>query len=408
MKHKRRHFGLSNFSFQGSFQILLNMLTGVLVTIAFQSCNTLYNSHIFEIEIMEPGKIVFPAHYKTLAVRNNNANEGYNRILARYFLNKKSISDSRNLDSIASKKYFNQLVGTLQNQILFDSVICVTPGNFSHIRVIDTISTPLDSSAFTPADYCRSDFSICLQSFYPKHQPLKDSLRYLHPRLNLYHPRELNEIADTTRADLLLSLDHFHTRNSITRTNKSEFQNATVEISAFWTAYDLNKREISFHLYKVDTIEWNILSSYAINNNQHLPSREEALLIAAEAAGEGFAHYLCPSYTTVRRMYYRSGHVIMRMAQPFVEQNRWLDAAKIWKSQLNNPNKNIVAKCKFNLAVACEMEGDLDAALEWVVDSYHTLGNKNEVHADNCVQYIQILGRRKLDLRQLELQFQGR
>ena len=57
----------------------------------------------------------------------------------------------------------------------------------------------------------------------------------------------------------------------------------------------------------------------------------------------------------------------------------------------------IAAKCMYNMAVACEMNDQLEPALEWAVKSYHVFGEKNEVHASNCREYIQILGQRKVD-----------
>ena len=49
------------------------------------------------------------------------------------------------------------------------------------------------------------------------------------------------------------------------------------------------------------------------------------------------------------------------------------------------------------MGVACEMNDEMDAAIEWVVKSYYVFGEKNEIHADNCKEYIKILGYRKLD-----------
>ncbi len=84
-----------------------------------------------------------------------------------------------------------------------------------------------------------------------------------------------------------------------------------------------------------------------------------------------------------------------------------MEAAEIWKANVNNPNKYIAAKCKFNMGLVCEMEGNLEAAVDWVVQSFHVLGAKNKEHYYNCTNYINILALRKIDIKKIDLQFSG-
>lgn len=42
--------------------------------------------------------------------------------------------------------------------------------------------------------------------------------------------------------------------------------------------------------------------------------------------------------------------------------------------------RKIAATSKFNMALACEMLNQLDAAVDWAVQSYHVFGQKNPVH----------------------------
>jgi len=60
----------------------------------------------------------------------------------------------------------------------------------------------------------------------------------------------------------------------------------------------------------------------------------------------------------------------------------------------------------FNLGLACEIEGDIDAAIDWVVKSYHMLESKYEVHDFHCTDYIKILSQRKLDVKILDQQLE--
>jgi hypothetical protein len=56
----------------------------------------------------------------------------------------------------------------------------------------------------------------------------------------------------------------------------------------------------------------------------------------------------------------------------------------------------------YNLALACEMNGDMDAAIDWVIKSLYVFGDKNPVNEFNCKNYIKILALRKLDIKKIE------
>lgn len=103
-------------------------------------------------------------------------------------------------------------------------------------------------------------------------------------------------------------------------------------------------------------------------------------------------------------MYYKSGQVELQQAEKLALENRWFEAAAIWKKNIANKNISIAAKSMFNLGLACEIEGNIDAAIDWVVKSYHVFGNKNEEHRYHCMNYLQILGKRQLDIRTIERQ----
>ncbi|MGC9354307.1 MAG: hypothetical protein ACP5D9_10740 [Mariniphaga sp.] len=67
--------------------------------------------------------------------------------------------------------------------------------------------------------------------------------------------------------------------------------------------------------------------------------------------------------------------------------------------------RKTAAKSRFNMALAYEMLNQLNAAVDWAVQSYHVFGQKNPVHEKNCLDYIKILSQRKLDIKRIEYQF---
>jgi hypothetical protein len=133
-----------------------------------------------------------------------------------------------------------------------------------------------------------------------------------------------------------------------------------------------------------------------------LPPRKDALYNAADLAATELIDFLVPHWINVDRMYYKSGHTELKKTNYLIQQNRWLEAAEIWKKNINNKNKMIAAKSMFNLGLACEMNGDIDAAIDWITKSFLFIGNQNEIHAFNCNNYIKVLAQRKLDIKKIE------
>lgn len=385
----------------------------LFVLILSQGCNTLYNTKMIDIEIVEPGNVKFPANYKNIAVRYNNTNIAHNDLFAKHYIEDKVIEDAPdlNLDSLASFVYYDYFIQELLKNDFFESFEEIEPQDFSNISVIDSVTKRPNFRNLKDADYDEVTGRLCTSAFgrhlrkYPIEKENKTSQKYLDANLNLYSKEEIKAIADSTQADILLSFDHFISLNGKTF---QEFPASVVElvqINSFWSAYDLHDHTLKFYIDKKDTIIWSEYATTLKQGVKLVPKRRDAVLNAADICGTKLANYLIPHWVPVKRMYYESGHVDLKQTNDLVEEGKWMEAAKVWKSQLENPNKNIVAKCMFNLGVACEMEGKLNTALEWVVKSYHVFGNKNVLHADQCTEYIRILSQRKLDFQRLDEQY---
>lgn len=376
-----------------------------------QGCNTLYMSRVIDIEVMEPAKVLIPDNYKNIAVRYNNSNVALHSTYQKSFINGDIFLDDTNLDSIASHVYFDQFLAQLKTQEHFDTIVRLNDGDLSKIQVVDTISFELtgDLDSLFLIEEQRQKLGIkLLSSSLQKHsneiKGHKDTL-YLIDRFGLYTKEDLEKIADSTQADMLISLDFFSSIDGINYYEVSSYAHETVGVTGLWNFYDLHQKTLKYFYKKEDTVNWNANVFYASQLDDLLPPTKDAVLNAADISGSGFANFLIPHWTPVQRMYYASGHVELKKTDEMVKNAEWFKAAEIWKANLTNPNQSIVAKCMFNLSLACEMNNNLDAAMDWVVQSYYILENKNEIHKSNCQQYIRILAQRKIDFRKLENQF---
>jgi hypothetical protein len=387
----------------------------LLVLFLMQGCMSMYRTGNASIEVLQPGKVYLPENFKNPAIRYNNVNVSYNPDFAKYKLNEKTIADPANLDSIASWVYFGLFLENIEKQGFFESVSEIEPGNYSHTEIVDTISFPdlvkidttdnLDQLEGIVGTYALSQRI----SRIPPSATGKTEKKYLDSQRGLYTEEELKTIADTTGADFLLSLDHFSTNNIIYSTKGKEgYYNykvtEKVDIRAFWTIYNLTDLRLIFYYAHDDDYSWEDYCDYEKQIEKTAPPRKDAVLTAADIKGTDFANFLIPHWTKVDRMYYKSGHVDLKKTDALIQEGKWMEAAAIWKANVDNRNKRISAKCMYNLALANEINGNMDAAIDWAVKSYQVWGEKNIEHAANCKLYISILSSRKLSFRILDKQ----
>jgi hypothetical protein len=358
-------------------------LTLVLIlSVVLQGCFTSTNISTINIEIIIPVEHKFPPGYKNVAVRYNNSNISRNPQFSTWYLDNEKFTDTTNLDSIASENYFQNFITHLKYQQYFDTVIDLEPKNYTDIKLIDSLAT------------------------------------FINPEFCLYSVNDIQQIADSTGADLFLSFDFFASHDGIFTThykpNKSDtsgilvndfniYRDATevVHILSGWNFYDLKKQKLIYSHLKTDTIKW-IEPVYNINIAKRiLPSRRDAVLNAADIAGNQFVEFLVPHWLEVERMYYKFGQGKLKSANNLIKQNRWMEAAAIYRKNAKNRNKKMASKCMFNMALICELSGDMEAASDWVTKSMNA-NHKDPYHKGNCESYSYILRQRKLDIQKIE------
>ena len=354
----------------------------LVFSVVLQGCYTSTNISTTKVEVIVPGTVKLPHEYKNIAVRYNNSNISRNPRFSTYYEDNKKYTDKTNIDSIASEIYFQNFINHIKYQQYFDTVIDLEPKNYTDIKQIDSLATFID------------------------------------PEFCLFSVNDIQQIADSTGADLFLSFDFFASHDGIFTThyksNKSDtsgilvndfniYRDATevVHILSGWNFYDLKNQELIYSHLKTDTIKW-IEPVYNINIAKRiLPSRRDAVLNAADIAGNQFAEFLVPHWLEVERMYYKFGQGELKSANSLIKQNRWMEAVAIYRKNTENRNKKMASKCMFNMALVCELNGDIEAAIDWVIKSMNA-NHKDPYHKGNCESYSYILRQRKLDIQNIQ------
>jgi len=376
------------------------LFAGLFVLVLLNGCNTFNNIQTIDLEVFVPSTIILSPNYQNVAVRYNNSNFDFEKWYAESPNAQGSKKGTLNTDSIAFVSYYNSFLETIKNQQFFDSVNVIQSGNYSGYSFSDSLfnidSVKSESSPFRSLAYVLTH----IKNDKTNHTPVK----YINPELGLYTKNDLEKIADSTNSDILLSLDLLSAIYGIDFDPDAETGFSVVYNMAFWNFYDLKEMEIIFQYDQIDTIAWQSSGVNYIESTSYLPKKDSAIFEAAALSGSSFAENLTPHWAPVQRMYYTSGHIELKKTKKLISEGKWLEAAAIWKANIGNENKKIAAKSMFNLALACEMEAELDAAIEWAVKSYHVFGEKHKLHAWNCKEYIRILSTRKRDLKIIEQQ----
>ncbi len=137
-----------------------------------------------------------------------------------------------------------------------------------------------------------------------------------------------------------------------------------------------------------DTLYYEVESMEIDKNDDGFKARKEVLEKAALVSGYTYASWISPHYVQSSRLIFTKGDHSINMGYEQAQAGNWKNAAHFWRQALASDDKKIVAKAYFNLALASEMEGLLEPALEWAQESYSIFPD------DLNITYISILEKR--------------
>ncbi|MCE5348029.1 MAG: DUF6340 family protein [Bacteroidales bacterium] len=107
-----------------------------------------------------------------------------------------------------------------------------------------------------------------------------------------------------------------------------------------------------------------------------LIGRKEAVNKVSNKAGHGYALRILPYQIRVMRDYYVKGTNNFKIAKRKAQLGKWDEAGTLWDKETDNPNMKIAGRACYNMAIINEINGDLDAALQWAQKSYEDYNNK--------------------------------
>ncbi|MEX0288967.1 MAG: DUF6340 family protein [Flavobacteriaceae bacterium] len=165
-----------------------------------------------------------------------------------------------------------------------------------------------------------------------------------------------------------------------------------------WRIYDPQQKLMLDEFSAYDQVT---LSGRGINPVRALEAivgRKEAVLEISKHLGESYAFRLRPFKKRVARDYYVRGSDKFKVAQRRAQAGDWDGAAQLWEEELTHPKAKVAGRACYNMAIINEINGDLDAAVQWAAKSYTDYAD------NNALRYLNTLKYRKAEKRELEQQ----
>ena len=165
-----------------------------------------------------------------------------------------------------------------------------------------------------------------------------------------------------------------------------------------WRIYDPQQKLILDEFSAYDQVT---LSGQGINPVRALEAivgRKEAVLEISKHLGESYAFRLRPFKKRISRDYYVRGSDKFKIAQRRAQAGDWDGAAQLWEEELKHPKLKIAGRACYNMAIINEINGDLDAAVQWASMSY------TDYNDNNALRYLNTLKYRRSEKRELEHQ----
>lgn len=204
------------------------------------------------------------------------------------------------------------------------------------------------------------------------------------------HPAALSwetvsEICDANGLDALMTLSFYDTDSSVKYSNSpvtikgplgteipgiEHRARVSTLIKTGWRIYDPARKIIADEYVEFNTAVSEGRGINPIRAVETIANRKEAVLQISQNLGIHYATRLFPYRTRVRRDYFVRGTDNFKRAMRLARTGYWNRAAELWESELNHSNDKIAGRAAYNMAIINEINGDLEAAIEWASRSY--------------------------------------
>ncbi|MCE1199276.1 MAG: DUF6340 family protein [Marinilabiliales bacterium] len=208
---------------------------------------------------------------------------------------------------------------------------------------------------------------------------------------------EVKQVCSEFKTDALLTLERFSEKVATSyhidvlpipdmNFNKEYAIFIQVVFHSDWKLYQPGEKLKVATFTVQDTIYYNSNGFSLQDTYEKMPTIKEALLGGAVENARIMASFISPGWETQIRNYFLTGNTEADKAVALLQDNKWSDAANLWNKFIHDKSPGFRSKIEFNLALAAEMNGDLDGAIVLAKKSF---ASKYSTYAENYVKMLQ-------------------
>lgn len=331
-------------------------ISGIVFLFLLSACATSYE---FPIEVFQPAKVQLHPGIKNLSLVSRNL-KYTNDTLQNYFSRDYKLTKDLkrfNTDSLMARLCLDSLSARIKEQ-----------SRFNTITTLPVTTLP------------------------------KQYVARIHPPSRSL----IQKISTDTKADAVILLDMLSGFYSIYPISEGNRSVARVVTASMWTIFDPNRVRVLHHTTLIDTLYWDGLDEQNNYKTSGIPDKKAAMEIAAGLAGVKYAKNLLPYWNRVQRAILSSNQTDFQKAYLLVKKNKWEEASSIWNQYAESNNKHHRLLSLYNLAVASEMNGDIDTAIQLISRASQVSSSPFSGMENRTIRhYAAILAQRKVELEKL-------
>ena len=144
----------------------------------------------------------------------------------------------------------------------------------------------------------------------------------------------------------------------------------TVVIKYGFRIYNKASRSISDQFVNSYSTKWTASGNTLNEAMASVMNRSRAINQTCYTVGEWYARRISPNWVRVNRSYFKRGSNQLKIAGRKAMVNDWAGAENHWKASTTSSSSKIAGRACYNMALACEIRGDLVEAKNWAVKAY--------------------------------------
>lgn len=337
--------------------------TGLLSFVFILLMSSCVSFEKFSIEVYKPSEISFAPNIKKVALISRNLKYPNDTLQNYQVRNHRLIKDKirYNVDSMAIKTCLDSLAGRITEQNQFDTVFVVPVNTFPVMRA-----------------------------------------KEIRPAKSEWY----QTVSEKTGADALILLDMFSCFYTLNTENSTPV--AEVITSNIWSVYQASGQKITDRFSQVDTLYWDDTDESGRYKKIRIPDKKNAISLAAGVIGENYSKHIFPAWAKVDRNFMLIGDQSFQKAVKLAQNNNWSEASDIWLDFSKTNSKLRKSVAFYNLALASEMSGDVNQALEYVGKAADASSGTFKSAVNEAVKkYSVVLYQRKNEINKLNKQHEN-